>query len=60
MPESPQEKEDHERSEWSLGDYDEHTCPNCGRQRLCWCPNGKRCCEKCNWSPELNDYAPFF
>lgn len=61
MPESLEEKEDRERAEWALGDYDngEHGCPHCGRARLCLCPNGKHRCEKCNWSPELNDYVPF-
>lgn len=46
--------------EWSLGDYDngENGCPKCGRHRLCICQNGKHRCEKCNWSPELNDYVP--
>ena len=47
-----------EREEWSLGNY-VGTCPNCGRERLCECPNGKRRCEKCNWVPELNDYCPY-
>lgn len=47
-------------AEWALGDYDngEHGCPNCGRHRLCKCDNGMHRCEKCNWVPELNDYAP--
>ena len=46
--------------EWGLGDYDngENGCPNCGRFRLCICPNGNHRCEKCNWSPELKGYAP--
>ena len=49
-----------ERSEWSLGDYDngEAGCENCGRSRLCICPNGKHRCEKCDWSPELKGYVP--
>ena len=61
MPESLEEKEDRERAEWALGEYDngDAGCPHCGRHRLCMCPNGKRRCEKCNWCPELNDYAPF-
>lgn len=48
------------RAEWALGDYDngDDGCPNCGRSRLCVCPNGKHRCEKCNWCPELGDYAP--
>lgn len=54
------DEEDQERSAWALGDYanGDTGCPNCKRSRLCKCPNGKRRCEKCNWSPELNDYAP--
>lgn len=43
---------------WRLGDYDSEDCPNCGRHRLCRCPNGKRRCEKCNWCPEDGQYAP--
>lgn len=60
MPESLEEKEDRERAEWALGEYDngDAGCPHCGRHRLCMCPNGKHRCEKCNWCPELNDYAP--
>lgn len=47
--------------QWRLGEYDngEAGCPNCGRSRLCRCPNGKRRCEKCNWVPEDNAYCPF-
>ena len=54
------EIEERERREWALGDYDngENGCPHCGRHRLCICANGKHRCEKCNWSPELNGYAP--
>lgn len=52
------DKEEALRDEWRLGEYDKHECPKCGRSRLCLCPNGKRRCEKCNWSPELNCYAP--
>jgi hypothetical protein len=61
-----QDKEDRERAEWALGDYANDAmgngvgCPNCGRMRLCVCPNGKHRCEKCNWCPELQGYAPFF
>lgn len=52
--------EDKLYAEWQLGDYDngEHGCPHCGRSRLCLCPNGKHRCEKCNWVPEDNTYAP--
>lgn len=42
---------------WTLGEY-VGVCPNCHRDRLCRCSNGKRRCEKCNWVPEDNDYAP--
>lgn len=59
--ESEDEKKQRELNEqWSCGDYDngENGCPNCGRFRLCKCPNGMRRCEKCNWSPELNAYSP--
>jgi hypothetical protein len=54
------EDEEKEKAAWTLGDYvnDENGCENCGRHRVCICPNGKRRCEKCNWSPELKDYAP--
>ena len=54
------EEEEQQRKEWALGDYGngKNGCPNCGRNRLCICANGKHRCEKCNWSPELNDYAP--
>lgn len=43
---------------WALGDYVERDCPNCGRHRLCACPNGKHRCEKCDWCPEDGAYAP--
>ncbi|ECP6990974.1 hypothetical protein FUV24_05950 [Salmonella enterica] len=54
------DEEEQLMQEWSLGDYDnsEDGCPHCGRHRLCICQNGKHRCEKCNWSPELNDYVP--
>ena len=55
-----QAKEDAERAAWALGDYDngDDGCPNCHRMRLCKCDNGKHRCEKCNWCPEDNNYAP--
>ena len=55
------EQEDKERAEWALGDYDngEDGCPHCKRMRLCKCDNGMHRCEKCNWCPELNGYAPY-
>jgi hypothetical protein len=54
------EAEEKARREWQLGDYDngDTGCPNCGRFRLCICPNGKHRCEKFNWSPEINGHAP--
>jgi hypothetical protein len=47
-----------ERSAWGLGEYTGASCPNCGRERLCVCPNGKTRCEKCNWVVEDGDYCP--
>ena len=41
-----------EEAAWALGDYTPDDCPNCGRQRLCQCPNGKTRCETCNWIVE--------
>jgi hypothetical protein len=52
------EREEACNKEWELGDYLPEECPNCKRQRLCKCDNGKSRCEKCNWCPELNQYAP--
>lgn len=54
------DEENRLHDEWRLGEYDngDTGCPNCGRMRLCLCPNGKHRCEKCNWSPELGAYAP--
>lgn len=52
-----QEEDERLRQEWALGDYI-GVCPNCGRHRLCACPNGKSRCEKCNWVPEDNEYCP--
>jgi len=53
-----QREEAQERAAWSLGDYSGTPCENCGRQRVCKCPNGKHRCEKCNWVPEDRAYAP--
>jgi hypothetical protein len=55
------DEEEKHRIEWALGDYDngETGCPECGRNRLCICENGKHRCEKCNWCPEDNQYVPF-
>ena len=46
------------KAQWALGDYEPYDCANCGRQRVCKCPNGKHRCEKCNWVPEDRAYAP--
>lgn len=40
------------------GRYYDGDCPNCGRNRLMLCANKMHRCEKCNWSPELGNYAP--
>ena len=56
--EDPADPSTHEQGGWALGDYADQDCPHCGRSRLCLCPNGKHRCEKCNWCPELNAYAP--
>jgi hypothetical protein len=62
---------DYDGNEETVGDYDPNAtvedydpneksggCPNCGRHRLCLCPNGKHRCEKCDWCPEDAEYAP--
>lgn len=51
-----QEAEDAYRAEWQLCDYVDQDCEQCGRQRVCICPNGKHRCEKCNWCPEEQAY----
>ncbi|WP_194723940.1 hypothetical protein [Noviherbaspirillum malthae] len=33
-------------------------CPQCARPRMLLCANGKHVCEKCQWCPEDNAYAP--
>jgi ribosomal protein L37AE/L43A len=43
--------EDREDMDWS-GDYDGTVCPNCHRERMLKCSNGKRRCEKCNHDPD--------
>jgi len=53
-----QEDEDAQLAEWALGDYASYPCPNCGRERLCKCLNGKHRCDKCNWVPEDDSYCP--
>jgi ribosomal protein L37AE/L43A len=49
-------RRDAEREAWE-GDYDGTYCPNCGRQRIMLCANGKRRCEKCNWDPDASQYS---
>lgn len=50
-------KEQAERASWALGDYISGACVNCGRHRVCKCPNGKTRCEKCNWVEADNEYC---
>ncbi len=47
-----------EREQWQ-GDYDGTECPNCSRQRMLLCVNGKRRCEKCNWDPDTKNYSEY-
>ncbi len=51
-------KEQAENAAWFLGDYVSGACVNCGRHRVCQCPNGKTRCEKCNWVEQDNSYCP--
>jgi len=51
-----QKEEEYIINQWALGEYIGE-CPNCKRQRLCRCTNGKSRCEKCNWIVEDNDYC---
>jgi len=51
-----QEEEAQQERDWS-GDYDGTTCPNCNRQRMLLCNNGRRRCEKCNWDPDEKCYS---
>lgn len=47
---------------WAFGDYTGDACPNCSRNRLLKVtdPAGKErvICEKCNWEPAIQGYAP--
>jgi hypothetical protein len=52
-----QDEDRQHREAWRLGEY-AGVCAHCGRERLCVCANGQHRCEKCNWCPELDDYAP--
>ena len=51
-----QDREEKERTNWA-GDYDGTDCPNCGRQRVLKCHNGKRRCEKCNHDPDAGRFS---
>lgn len=37
--------------------YTGEPCPNCGRNRLMLCNNGKTRCEKCNWIVDDKEYC---
>jgi hypothetical protein len=41
------------------GEYDGTRCPNCERQRMMLCSNGKRRCEKCNYDPDAKNYSEY-
>ena len=56
--EAEQKEEDALRAQWALGDYIAGSCINCGRERVCVCPNGKHRCEKCNYVPEDRAFCP--
>jgi len=56
--EGEEAKQDAHDKQWALGDYVNNPCPQCGRHRLCVCSNGKHRCEKCDWCPEYDEYAP--
>jgi len=47
-----------ERKAWGFEHYIALPCPNCSRQRLHACPNGKTRCEACNWVVEDRGYCP--
>lgn len=51
-----QEAEAQERLGWN-GDYDGTECPNCRRERVILCGNGRRICEKCYWDVEAMQYS---
>ena len=53
-----EERQDREEElGWALGGYTGRECTNCGRNRVCKCPNGLTRCEKCNWVEDFNDYC---
>jgi len=54
------EEEEAQYQAWTMGEYanGENGCERCGRMRVTLCRNGMHRCEKCNWCPELNDFAP--
>ena len=49
-------QEEQERHDWAA-DYDGTVCPNCNRERMMRCNNGRRICEKCNFDPDTNEYS---
>ena len=51
-----QKQEEDEKAKWSSQGYVDIACPNCKRQRLEKCKNGKHWCEKCNWVVEDKKY----
>lgn len=38
------------------GEYTEENCPECGRERIMLCQDGKRHCKKCNYNLDDNEY----
>ena len=41
------------------GDYDGTDCPNCKRERVLQCTNGRCRCDKCNWDPDAGKYSAY-
>jgi len=48
--------EDAVRKAYGHVKYTGKSCPNCGRERLEQCSNGKVICEKCHWEPAAGGY----
>ena len=57
QPLSKLSEEDYSETPWDMGNYVDLLCPNCGRQRVCLCDNGKHRCDKCNWVIEDEEYC---
>lgn len=49
---SYQKQQEEDQKEWASQGYVKGKYPNCGRERLEKCANGKHWCEKCNWVVE--------